>query len=259
MTDSTNTALYQYVLGLADDALILGQRTSEWCSRGPFLEEDIALSNLALDYIGRARMFYQYAAEIEGEDRTEDDLAYFRDERDFTNLVINELPNFDFAFSIVRQYLLDVHACLYLEQMQHSNDQRLKEIAAKSIKESRYHLKRSETWVLQLGQGTQESAKRMQDALDELWGYTPELFISSEAELALGCESQDQGFVAVNRESLRHSWLEQVSAHMLKSGLIIPEQNWQVVGGRKGDHSEHLGHLLSEMQILQRSYPGLEW
>jgi ring-1,2-phenylacetyl-CoA epoxidase subunit PaaC len=258
MTNSTNTALFNYVLGLADDALILGQRTSEWCSRGPFLEEDIALSNLALDYIGRARMFYQYAAQVEGKDRTEDDLAYFRDEREYTNLVINELPNFDFAFSIVRQYLLDVHACLYLEQLTKSADQRLSEIAAKAIKETRYHLKRSETWVLQLGQGTEESAKRMQDALDELWGYTPELFISSEAELALSGE-EGEASIAVNREALRHSWLEQVTAQMLVSGLAIPEQSWQVVGGRNGDHSEHLGHLLSEMQILQRSYPGLEW
>ena len=203
-------------------------------------------------------MFYQYAAIIEGKEHTEDDLAYFRDEREFTNLVINELPNFDFAFSIVRQYLLDVHACLYLEKMQNSTDVRLKEISAKAIKESRYHLKRSETWVLQLGQGTAESAKRMQAALDELWGYTPELFIASEAELELANSGND-GFIAADREALRDVWLEQVTAHMLESGLRIPEQNWQVVGGRKGDHSEHLGHLLSEMQILQRSYPGLEW
>lgn len=258
MTNLTNKALYQYVLGLADDALILGQRTSEWCSRGPFLEEDIALSNLALDYIGRARMFYQYAAQIEGLGRSEDDLAYFRDEREFSNLLINELPNFDFAFSIVRQYLLDVHACLYLEQLSQSSDQRLSEIAAKSIKESRYHLKRSETWVLQLGQGTQESARRMQDALNELWGYTPELFISSDAENALISDSETAE-VAVGRETLKNTWLEQVTAHIKRSALELPEQSWQVVGGRKGDHSEHLGHLLSEMQILQRSYPGLEW
>jgi len=249
-----NNALYTYVLGLADDALILGQRTAEWCSRGPFLEEDVALSNLTLDYIGRARMFYQYAAKIEGKGRTEDDLAYFRDEREFSNLIINELPNFDFGFAMVRQYLLDVHACLYLPKMMLSSDQHLAQIAAKAIKESRYHLKRSETWVLQLGLGTEESQSRLQSAIDELWGYTPELFIMSESEAELA-----KSGVAVARDSLHASWTAQVSAHLSAASLTIPEQDWQVVGGRTGEHSEHLGHLLSEMQILQRSYPNLEW
>lgn len=254
MTNLNNNALFQYVIGLADDSLILGQRTSEWCSKGPFLEEDIALSNLALDYIGRARLFYQYAAQVEGQGRTEDDIAYFRDERDYTNLLINELPNFDFGFSIVRQYFIDAHACLYLEQLQKSSDQQLAQIAAKAIKESRYHLKRSKTWVLQLGLGTVESKTRMQNAIDELWGYTPELFISTPQEQTLLASA-----VAVNREDLKGQWEHEVSAHLADSGLSIPEQSWKVVGGRIGDHSEHLGHLLSHMQILQRSYPGLEW
>ncbi|MEH6444409.1 MAG: 1,2-phenylacetyl-CoA epoxidase subunit PaaC [Oceanospirillaceae bacterium] len=254
MKNLNDTALYNYVLGLADDALILGQRTSEWCSRGPFLEEDIALSNLALDYIGRARMYYQYAAQIEDKGRSEDDLAYFRDERQYTNLLINELPNFDFGFSIVRQYLIDTHACLYLEQLQQSSDQHLSQIAAKAIKESRYHLKRSETWILQLGQGTVESSERLQNAIDELWGYTPEMFISTPFETQLLATK-----TAVARESLKEKWTAQVTAHIKASDLQIPEQQWQVVGGRKGDHSEHLGHLLANMQIIQRSYPGLEW
>jgi ring-1,2-phenylacetyl-CoA epoxidase subunit PaaC len=254
MKNLNDTALYNYVLGLADDALILGQRTSEWCSRGPFLEEDIALSNLALDYIGRARMFYQYAAQIEGKGRSEDDLAYFRDEREYTNLLINELPNFDFGFSIVRQYFIDTHACLYLEQLQLSSDERLSQIAAKAIKESRYHLKRSETWVLQLGQGTVESNERLQNAIDELWGYTPEMFISTPFETQLF-----EANAAVAREGLKNKWTAQVTTHITASALQIPEQQWQVVGGRKGDHSEHLGHLLANMQIIQRSYPGLEW
>jgi len=254
MNKITNNALYNYLLGMADDALILGQRTSEWCSRGPFLEEDIALSNVALDYIGRARMFYQYAAEVEGLGRTEDDLAYFRDERDFSNLLINELPNFDFAFSIVRQYFLDVHACLYLAQLTSSTDQRLSAVACKAIKESRYHLKRSQTWVLQLGQGSDESQRRMQSAIDELWGYTPELFIMTESETALLAQG-----IAVNREDLLQEWTKSVMADMKNSNLQIPDQQWKVIGGREGEHSEHLGHLLSQMQILQRSYPGLTW
>lgn len=254
MTNTSNNALYQYVLGLADDALILGQRTSEWCSRGPFLEEDIALSNLALDYIGRARMFYQYAAEVEGKQRSEDDLAYFRDERDFSNLLINELPNFDFAFSVVRQYFIDVHACLYLEQLKQSTDQRLAEVAAKAIKESRYHLKRSETWLLQLGQGTVESHQRLQNAIDELWGYTSELFLMSDAETALL-----KSGICVDRSALQQAWNSQVSMHLKRCTLQVSQQQWNVVGGRTGEHSEHLGHLLAQMQILQRSYPGLQW
>jgi len=254
MTNTSNDALYHYVLGLADDALILGQRTSEWCSRGPFLEEDISLSNLALDYIGRARMFYQYAAQVEGIGRTEDDLAYFRDERAFSNLLINELPNYDFAFSIVRQYFIDVHACLYLEQLKHSSDVHLAQVATKAIKESRYHLKRSETWLLQLGQGTTESHERMQNAVDELWGYTSELFLMSDAETQLLSSG-----ICVDRSELQEPWMAQVSADLSASSLAVPDQQWNVVGGRKGDHSEHLGHILAELQILQRSYPGLQW
>ena len=254
MNNFSNSTLYNYLLSLADDALILGQRTSEWCSRGPFLEEDIALSNVALDYIGRARMFYQYAAEVEGKGRSEDDLAYFRDERDFSNLLINELPNYDFAFSMVRQYFLDVHACLYLQELTASADQRLAAIASKAIKESRYHLKRSQTWLLQLGLGTEESNKRMQTAIDELWGYTPEMFMMTETETQLSTAG-----IAVNRENLLQQWTATVTADIRAADLQIPDQQWQVVGGREGKHSEHLGHLLAQMQILQRSYPGLEW
>ncbi|MCJ8340098.1 MAG: phenylacetate-CoA oxygenase subunit PaaC [Pseudomonadales bacterium] len=254
MNNFSNSTLYNYLLGLADDALILGQRTSEWCSRGPFLEEDIALSNVALDYIGRARMFYQYAAEVEGKGRSEDDLAYFRDEREFSNLLINELPNYDFAFSMVRQYFLDVHACLYLQGLTASTDQHLAAIASKAIKESRYHLKRSQTWLLQLGLGTEESNKRMQTAIDELWGYTPEMFMMTETETQLSTAG-----IAVNRDNLLQQWTATVTADIRSADLQIPDQQWQVVGGREGKHSEHLGHLLAQMQILQRSYPGLEW
>ncbi|EPJ49559.1 MAG: phenylacetate-CoA oxygenase, PaaI subunit [Osedax symbiont Rs2] len=254
MNNLSNNALYHYLIGMADDALVLGQRTSEWCSRGPFLEEDIALSNVALDYVGRARMFYQYAADVEGLGRTEDELAYFRDEREFTNLLINELPNFDFAFSMVRQYFLDVNACLYLEKLSLSSDQHLSEIAAKAVKESRYHLKRSRTWLVQLGQGTEESNRRMQSAIDELWGYTPEMFIMTEAEASLLATQ-----VSVDRKDLQQQWSATVTADVQEANLQIPDQQWQVVGGRDGDHSEHLGHLLAHMQILQRSYPGLEW
>ena len=155
---------------------------------------------------------------------------------------------------MVRQYFLDVHACLYLQGLTASTDQRLAAIASKAIKESRYHLKRSQTWLLQLGQGTEESNKRMQTAIDELWGYTPEMFMMTETETALSTAG-----IAVNRENLLQQWTATVTADIQAADLQIPDQQWQVVGGREGKHSEHLGHLLAQMQILQRSYPGLEW
>ncbi|MCJ8270513.1 MAG: phenylacetate-CoA oxygenase subunit PaaC, partial [Psychrosphaera sp.] len=166
--------LYRFVLGLADDSVVLSHRLSEWCSNAPYLEEDIALSNIALDYVGRARMFYQYAAEVEGKGRTEDDLAYLRSEREFTNLLIHELPKGDFAFTMVRQFLLDAFYNLYLTQLVDSKDETIAAIAAKAIKETRYHLKRSEPWIRQLSEGTEESRSRIVRALEELKDFVGE-------------------------------------------------------------------------------------
>ncbi|TQV80257.1 1,2-phenylacetyl-CoA epoxidase subunit PaaC [Aliikangiella coralliicola] len=246
--------LYRFLVGLGDDAVVLSHRLSEWCSNGPYLEEDIALSNIALDYIGRARMFYQYAVEVEGKGRTEDDIAYLRTEREYTNLLIHELPINDFAFTMVRQFFVDVFYCEYLEKLSQSNDERIAAIAAKAVKESRYHLKRSEPWIRQLSEGTDESRRRIQAALVELENFVGELFIMSDWEKELVAEG-----VAVDREVLQSGWDKYVQAFLAQSEINFPDSQLQIRGGRDGIHTEHLGHMLSEMQYMQRAYPGLQW
>lgn len=255
MTDmDLKQATLQYVTRLGDDSIILGHRISEWCSNGPFLEEDLALQNVALDYVGRARMYFTYAAELEGEGRTEDDFAYLRDERQYTNLLINELPRGDFAYTMARQLFVDVFNTFYLEQLAQSQDTTLAAIAAKAIKETRYHLRRSHEWALRLGDGTEESHQRMQRAVDNLWGYTHEMFDVDDLERQL----IDVG-VAVDSAVLRPQWLAKVSAVLSEATLVVPEDSWVVRGGRVGYHTENLGHLLTEMQFLQRAHVGVVW
>ena len=246
--------LYRFLVGLGDDAVVLSHRLAEWCSNGPYLEEDLALSNVALDYIGRARMFYQYAAEIENKGRTEDDIAYMRNEQEYTNLLIHELPINDFAFTMLRQFFIDVFYCQYLQQLCHSNDLRVAAIAAKAVKESRYHLKRSEPWIRQLSEGTDESRRRILDAQIELENFIGELFVMPDWEETL----VEQG-IAVNGEVLKPEWNQYVREFLAQSDIEFAEVQLQVRGGREGIHTEHLGHMLSEMQYLQRAYPGLEW
>jgi ring-1,2-phenylacetyl-CoA epoxidase subunit PaaC len=252
--NDTQQATRQYAVRLGDDALILGHRLSEWCSNGPFLEEDLALTNVALDFIGRARMFYGYAAELSGGDCTEDTLAYQRDCRDFRNLLLHELPIGDFAFTMARQYLLDEYTLAFMQQLLQSADATLAAIAAKSVKESRYHLRRSREWMLRLGDGTPESHERLQQALEELWGYTHELFDLDGLEQGLV-----EAGIAVDSTALRPGWERAVRATLAEATLAMPEAQWAVRGGRKGEHTESLGHLLSELQFLQRAYPGLSW
>ena len=247
-------AIKQYAIRLGDDALVLGHRLSEWCSNAPFLEEDLALTNVSLDFIGRARMFYSYAAEIEGGEYTEDNYAYQRDCRDFSNLLMHELPRGDFAFSMARQYLVDEYSLAYMERLQDSADHTLSAIAGKAVKESRYHLRRSRDWMLRLGDGTEESHQRLQAALDDLWGYVPELFDMDELEQELAASG-----IAVNSTALRPEWDTVVTATFEEATIRVPDTNWQIMGGRKGVHTESLGHLLSELQFVQRAYPGLEW
>jgi len=247
-------ATLDYAVRLGDDATVLGHRLSEWCSNAPFLEEDLALANTALDFIGRARMFYSYAAELADDGRDEDDFAYLRDQREYRNLLLCELPRGDFAFSMARQYFIDVFNLLFLEGLLQSRDARLAEIAAKAIKESRYHLRRSRDWMLRLGDGTEESHDRLQRAVEDLWGYTHELFEIDALEQAL----VEQG-VAVDTPALRDGWLCQVEATLAEATLQRPADDWAVKGGREGYHTEHLGHLLTEMQALHRAYPGCEW
>ncbi len=246
--------MLEYVTRLGDDSIVLGQRLSEWCSNAPFLEEDLALMNVALDYVGRARMFYGYAAELADDGRSEDDFAYLRDQREFSNLLINELPRGDFAYSMLRQLFVDVFYSLYLPRLTESSDERLAAIAAKAVKETRYHLRRSQEWTLRLGLGTDQSRERGQRAIDDLWGYTHEMFDldALEGELA-------EAGIGVDNNALKAEWEKQVGAILASAELKIPETQWAVRGGREGYHTESLGHLLNEMQAVHRSYPGCEW
>jgi ring-1,2-phenylacetyl-CoA epoxidase subunit PaaC len=246
--------LFRFVLGLADDSVVLSHRLSEWCSNGPYLEEDIALSNVALDYIGRARMLYQYAAKIQDNGNTEDDLAYLRNEREFTNLLIHELPKGDFAFTMVRQFLLDAFYHIYLGKLVASTDEVVAAVAAKAIKETRYHLKRSEPWIMQLAQGTDESRMRIMRALEELKDFVGELFDMPPWEIELA-----EAGIAVDRRELVGEWDAYVQAFLAQSDIEFGDAQLQIRGGRNGIHTEHLGHMLCEMQYLQLSYPGMTW
>ncbi|MGM0536503.1 MAG: 1,2-phenylacetyl-CoA epoxidase subunit PaaC [Pseudomonadota bacterium] len=254
MSDAIKDATLEYATRLGDDANVLGHRISEWVSRGPFLEEDIAYANVALDYIGRARMFYGYAAELANDGRTEDDFAYMRDDRQYHNLLLMEMPKEDFAYSQVRQLFIDIYYSLLLPKLVESRDDTLAAIAAKAIKETRYHLRRSRDWVLRLGDGTEESHRRMQRAVDSLWGYTHEMFEMDDIERLLA----DHG-TGVDVTELRDSWHRQVSDILAEATLGVPEDGWAVRGGRIGYHTENLGHLLTEMQFVHRSYPGCQW
>jgi len=254
MNSQTKTALVNYSIALADDSVILGHRLSEWCSNGPFLEEDLALTNVSLDFIGRARMFYAYAAELEDKGRSEDDIAYLRDCREYRNLLINELPNGDFAFTMARQLMIDVYDIGFFSELVRSKDAMLAAIAAKAIKESRYHLRRSEDWIKRLGDGTEESHERTQAAFNELWPYFPEMFFMTDEEQGL----VDAG-IAVDRSKLEENWTSTTHAILKEATLSVPADDLNINGGREGNHTEHLGFLLAEMQFLQRAYPGQQW
>ncbi len=248
------TPLLLYALRRADDALILGHRLSEWCGHAPMLEEDMALSNTALDLLGLARELYTYAAELEGKGNDEDKFAYLRDVRQYRNLLLLELPNRDFAYTMVRQLFYSAFADLYWRAMTKSSDATLAAIAAKSEKESAYHLRHASEWVIRLGDGTDESHSRTQAAVDDLWAFTGEMFSTDESERAL----IDAG-AAVDPSGLRPQWLKIVSDVARQATLVLPQESWMQQGGRSGRHSEHLGHLLSELQYMQRAFPGLAW
>ena len=250
----------QFSIDLGDDSLMLGQRLTEWCRNAPMLEEDLAISNVALDFLGRANMYYEYAVELakttDGDFRNQsvDDIAYLRDSRAYRNLLIFEMPIGDFAYTMTRQLIVDLFNVEYFSLLSRSCDLHLAAIAAKTLKESNYHLRRSREWTLRLGDGTEESHLRMQNAVDELWGYTPELFEMTEAELGLLPAG-----ISVDRAQLFDTWDARISQILSEATLDHPPGDWQVTGGRAGIHTEHHGHLLSELQYLQRAYPGLNW
>jgi len=244
----------QYVLQLGDNALILSQRLGEWCGHGPVLEQDIALTNMALDLIGQARMLLSYAGELEGQGRSEDDIAFFRDAHAFYNVLLVEQPNEDWAFTMARQFFFDAWNHSNLQALCNSRDDRLAEIAAKALKEATYHLRFSSDWIKRLGDGTELSHEKMQHAVDALWMFTGELTTPSQVELAMF----DAG-IAPDPDQIRKAWREKVEPVLQEATLRIPENTWMQSGGKEGRHSEHLGFILAEMQFMQRTYPGLEW
>jgi ring-1,2-phenylacetyl-CoA epoxidase subunit PaaC len=264
---STNQ-LFVYTLHLADNALILGQRNAEWTGHGPVLEQDIAITNISLDLLGQARNFYQYAAtlynQFSEEDKQavdkyvprlwksynrelqEDDLAFLRDEHQFLNLLLTELPRGDWSHSVLRQFFFSTYQFLLYQHMQNSPDAQLAAIAEKSIKETTYHLRWSGEWVIRLGDGTDESNARMKSALSDIWEYTGELFVPASYE-------------AIDVTALKEDWMKKVEAVFVEATLEIPQQTWSQSGGKEGRHTEYMGYLLAEMQHLQRAYPNATW
>jgi ring-1,2-phenylacetyl-CoA epoxidase subunit PaaC len=246
--------LFEYVARLADDRLALGHRLSEWCGHGPILEEDIALANIALDLVGQASALLALAGRVEDRGRDEDALAYFRDEHDFRNALLVEQPNGDFAFTMVRQFLFDAYSVLLLDALKGCGHEALAALAAKSLKEDTYHLRHSSTWMLRLGDGTPESHARAQHALDDLWRFTGELFERDAVDEAVTAQG-----IRVDHAALRSRWNEVVADAVTRATLQLPADQPMASGGRRGRHSEHLGHMLAEMQIVARSHPGATW
>jgi ring-1,2-phenylacetyl-CoA epoxidase subunit PaaC len=244
----------RYVLRIADTSLILGQRLSEWVGHAPALEEDLGLANIALDLIGQARLLLSYAGELEGRGRSEDALAFLRDASEYFNVTLAEQPNADFARTIVRQFLISAYQLELYEALQASSDLRLAHIAAKALKETRYHVRYSASWLVRLGDGTVESHARSQTALDELWPFTAELFASDEVDEVM----QVQG-IAPQVAPLRARWSQRIDEVLAEATLQRPADTVFSWHGRRGVHTEHLGYMLAEMQFLQRAYPGAEW
>jgi len=247
-------SLYKYVLALGDDALILGQRLSQWAYKGPFLEEDIALSNISLDMFGRANLLLEYAATLKGNGTTSDELAFKRNEREFSNHILCEQPNGNFADTMGRQFFLDAFYKLFLQKLTKSKDEQLSAIAQKSIKETTYHLRHSSKWIIRLGDGTAESHEKVQSAIDNLWMFTNELFEMNEIDN----EMLEQK-IGVDCSKLKIEWDKIINEVLSEATLNRPEDANMPTGGRQGIHTEHLGHLLSDMQYLQRAYPDATW
>jgi len=256
------SSLVDYSLHLADNALILGHRNSEWTGHGPILEQDIAISNIALDLIGQARNFYQYAAHLTGKKEiTEDSFAYLRDGWDYKNFLLVEQPKGDWAQTVLKQFLFSTYQFYFYRQLQQSTDKQLAAIAEKSLKEVTYHLKWSAEWVIRLGDGTEESNQRIKQALDSLWKFSGELFAPADYEIELLKEN-----ISVNLLHIKKNWEEKVREIFEEATLGVPpektekgEKVWMQMGGKTGSHTEHLGYILAEMQFLQRAYPGNEW
>jgi len=274
---SNEQTLLKYTLQIADNALIVGHRLSEWCGHGPVLEQDIALTNTALDHLGAARSLYQYAAEqfnnlpqeekntfftspalqsniAAGNAVDEDDMAYLRDGWDFRNVLLAEQPNNDWAYTVCRSLFLDTFNYFFYTALQNSKDETLAAIAEKSLKEVTYHLRWSSEWVIRLGDGTEESHKRMQDALGNLWAYSGELMQACETDKAALANG-----IGADLSAIKSKWQERITAVLSEATLNMPADGWMQTGGKDGRHTEHLGYMLAEMQFMQRAYPNMEW
>ncbi len=272
-----NSKLLDYTLRLADDALILGHRLGEWCGHGPILEQDIALTNTALDHLGRARSLYQYAAELfnqmpadekkqvftsvaiqnlvsTGANVDEDDLAYLRDGWDFRNALLLEQPNIDWAYTVARALFYDTFNYFFFTELSKSKNESLAAVAEKSLKEVTYHLRWSSEWAVRLGDGTDESHARMQKAVNELWMYSGELFTPNETD-----EEMSRAGLGVDLTKIKPLYMARVQEVLSEATLTTPPDTWMQQGGRNGRHSEHLGYVLAELQFMQRAYPGMEW
>ena len=245
--------LLKYTLRIADSSIILGQRLSSWCSKGPTLEEDIALSNLSLDLFGQANALLEYASKLDGI-KSADDFAFKRNEREFYNLQLTEQLNGHFGDTIVRHFFFSVYSFLFYSKLSNSKDKTLAAIAAKSLKEIKYHLTHSKSWVIRLGDGTEKSNKRIQKSLNDLWQFTGEFFEMDEIDQKMYKEG-----IGVNNSSLKSEWDKIVNTTLKESNLIRPEDGYMQSGSKNGMHTEHLGHLLSEMQFLPRAYPDAKW
>ena len=256
--------LYNYILGIADNSLILGQRLGELCGHGPNLETDIALTNISLDLLGQTRSYFQYAAQIwssssealtkGGDSKTEDDVAFLRIEREYKNVLLVEQPNTHFGYVIARQFLFDAYHLLLMENLQNSKDETLVAIAKKTIKEVSYHERFSSDWVKRLGDGTEESNSKIQEAIDDLWRYTNELFSLTESDKAMVSEG-----IGVDVSVLKKDYYANVSEVLKVANLRIPESKFFQKGGKEGVHTEHMGYILAQLQYMQRTYPNMKW
>lgn len=248
------SALMNFCLQMGDNNLILGQQLAAWCSRGPILEEDLAMTNLALDHFGQAEMFFNYFVVVEGKGRTADEVAFLREERAYKNNLLVEQPNGDFACTMLRQFLYSQFAHLVYSGLLLSEDKQLAAIAEKADKEANYHIRHSADWLIRLGNGTAESKQRLLGALDELWRFTDDLFLEDA-----GTQELFEMNVIPSLSALKSLWELELRELFHQAGLRIPEKMHQIKGGNSGYHTEHLGHLLCEMQYLQRAHPGAKW
>ena len=246
--------LIKYILGIADNSLILGQRLGELCGHGPNLETDIALTNISLDLLGQTRNYYQYIAKLQGKGKTEDDIAFMRSEREYLNVLLVEQPNNHFGFVIARQFYFDAFHYLLMEKLQYSSDETLAAIAKKGLKEVSYHLRFSSDWVKRLGDGTSESHQKMQEAIDDRWLYVNEMFLKTDADIAM-----IEAGIGVDVSELKEAYHQKVTEVLTEATLSIPDEKYFQKGGKQGIHSEHMGFILAELQYMQRTYPKLKW